>query len=166
MLLVLSELLLCCHLKLACRMQGRGCHCRFTLVHPPPLPSPPLSPACSLCPRSIDILGGQGWSYGAIPFIFIFMVLIRTGCMALFNLTAFRWIKEREWRLRRQGRQSLVAWHEMRHLCSSVCGGCTRDGTASSARPSGGDPDAWQAPWGTPLSPAACHASFGRPVVG
>lgn len=46
--------------------------------------------------RSIDILGGQAWSYAAIPFIFIFMLLIRTGCMALFNLTAFTWIKERE----------------------------------------------------------------------
>ncbi|PRW32594.1 Sodium hydrogen exchanger 7 [Chlorella sorokiniana] len=45
--------------------------------------------------RSIDILGGQAWSYAAIPFIFIFMMLIRTGCLALFNLTAFTWIKER-----------------------------------------------------------------------
>lgn len=67
--------------------------CRVS-AHPPP----PCLPLPASCPRSIDILGGQGWSYGAIPFIYIFMVLIRTGCMALFNLTAFRWIKEREWR--------------------------------------------------------------------
>lgn len=64
-----------------------------------------LWPAANLAvpiqlPRSIDILGGQAWSYAAIPFIFIFMLLIRTGCMALFNLTAFTWIKEREWRSR------------------------------------------------------------------
>lgn len=44
----------------------------------------------------MDILGGTAWSYAAIPCIYAFMMLIRTGCMALFNLTFFRWIKERE----------------------------------------------------------------------
>lgn len=48
------------------------------------------------CYSSIDILGGQAWSYCAIPLIYIFMMLIRTGCLALFNLTAFAWLKERE----------------------------------------------------------------------
>lgn len=52
----------------------------------------------------MDILGSQAWSYIAIPLIWAFMVLIRTGCLALFNLTAFSWVKERAWRCRRPRR--------------------------------------------------------------
>ena len=35
-------------------------------------------------------------SYIAIPLIYIFMVLIRIGCVGLFNLTFFRWLRECE----------------------------------------------------------------------
>ena len=62
----------------------RRCFCR-----------PTLSPSPQLC-RSITILGNAAWSYAAIPFIYLFMMLIRTGVIALFNLTAFKWLKERE----------------------------------------------------------------------
>jgi hypothetical protein len=47
-----------------------------------------------LC-SSIDILGGNAWSYAAIPLIYVFMLLIRTGCLALFNISVFAWIRER-----------------------------------------------------------------------
>lgn len=54
--------------------------------------------ACTLSSpcRSIDILGSNAWSYVAVPLIYIFMMLIRTGCLAGFNLTFFAWVKERE----------------------------------------------------------------------
>ncbi|KAL4855761.1 Sodium/hydrogen exchanger 8 [Chlorella vulgaris] len=45
--------------------------------------------------NSIDILGGNAWSYAAIPLIYVFMLLIRTGCLALFNISVFAWIRER-----------------------------------------------------------------------
>jgi NhaP-type Na+/H+ or K+/H+ antiporter len=35
--------------------------------------------------RSADLLPRTGWSYGAIPLIYIFMVFIRCFCVALFN---------------------------------------------------------------------------------
>ena len=65
-------------------------HARLPADTVPWSPSP--LPPCS----SIDVLGAQAWSYAAIPCIYIFMMLIRTGCLALFNLTFFRWIRERE----------------------------------------------------------------------
>jgi hypothetical protein len=49
-----------------------------------------------LCCRSVNILGGNAWSYGAVPLIFIFMLFVRTGCLALFNISVFAWIRERE----------------------------------------------------------------------
>ncbi|KAI3423997.1 hypothetical protein D9Q98_009830 [Chlorella vulgaris] len=45
--------------------------------------------------RSVNILGGNAWSYGAVPLIFIFMLFVRTGCLALFNISVFAWIRER-----------------------------------------------------------------------
>ena len=61
------------------------------------------------------------WSYAAIPLIYIFMVLIRTGCIALFNLTVFKWVKEREC-------GSVAAWQ-----CGAASQGCM--GTARTPPP-------------------------------
>jgi hypothetical protein len=52
--------------------------------------------------RSTVTLGTSAWSYAAIPLIYIFMVIIRTGCIGAFNVSFFAWIREREcW----------AAWH-------------------------------------------------------
>lgn len=58
----------------------------------------------SLALSSIDILGGNAWSYAAIPLIYIFMLLIRSGCLALFNVSVFAWLRERERAAGRGGR--------------------------------------------------------------
>ncbi len=52
----------------------------------------PLFRAC----RSGDMLTGSAWSWAAIPIIFVALVALRTGSYALFNVTAFRWLKEGE----------------------------------------------------------------------
>lgn len=51
----------------------------------------------NLAPRSsVSNLGSTGWSYAAIPLIFVFMLLIRGACLAGFN-PLFRLVGEREW---------------------------------------------------------------------
>lgn len=48
--------------------------------------------------RSIGLLSSTALAYAAIPIFLVVMQLMRTGCIALFNVTAFRWLKESEWR--------------------------------------------------------------------
>ena len=43
--------------------------------------------------RSVTLLERTAWSYAAIPAIYVFMLLIRCGCVALFN-PLFRWLGE------------------------------------------------------------------------
>eukprot|EP00887_Chlorella_sp_A99_P005087 scaffold25.g5087.t1 len=47
---------------------------------------------------SIVILNNTAWSYAAIPLIYLSMMLIRVGCIFLFNWTVFKWLKEGECR--------------------------------------------------------------------
>lgn len=53
-------------------------------------------PACPPAHRSGGILGGSAWSWAAIPLIYVALVLLRTASYALFNATAFAWLRESE----------------------------------------------------------------------
>ncbi|PSC75198.1 Sodium hydrogen exchanger 7 [Micractinium conductrix] len=44
--------------------------------------------------RSAGTLAGSAWSWGAIPIIYVALVGLRTASFALFNCTAFRWLKQ------------------------------------------------------------------------
>lgn len=54
-----------------------------------PLSAPPHTHPCS----SVAILNNTAWSYAAIPLIWVFMLLIRAGCLVLFN-PIFKWVGE------------------------------------------------------------------------
>lgn len=60
-------------------------------------PSPPQTAHFSLVScSSAQSIGYSAWSYAAIPLIYVFMMLIRGGCLTAFN-PLFRLINEREW---------------------------------------------------------------------
>lgn len=72
-----------------------------TVGLPPHLPlpaarlsSPPHAPKRDR--RSGGILSNSAWSWAAIPLIYLALVALRTGSYALFNATAFAWLKESE----------------------------------------------------------------------
>lgn len=72
---------------------------------PPALFCPPCNAARPRCPlparrirSAVGSLGSTGWSYAAIPLIWIFMLLIRAACLAAFN-PLFRAVGEREFHL-------------------------------------------------------------------
>lgn len=70
------------------------CNFAALLLH---TPSPPQTTHLSLVScSSAQSIGYSAWSYGAIPLIYVFMMLIRGGCLTAFN-PLFRLIKEREW---------------------------------------------------------------------
>jgi hypothetical protein len=57
--------------------------------------APPHRPASP--PRTP--LRAGGWAYGAIPLLYLFIMALRVACIALFNVTAFRWLGEAlDWR--------------------------------------------------------------------
>ena len=71
-----------------------------------------LSRVPFFCRRSVSTLGYTGWSYGAIPLIWVFMMMIRGGCLTVFNLL-FRLLGERE------GPCCCARWAEL--LCTLGC---------------------------------------------
>jgi hypothetical protein len=120
----------------------------------------PLDPgACPSGRSSIDILGGNAWSYAAIPLIYIFMVLIRSGCLALYNVTVFAWIREREWPV--GWLPARAAWPALRWLPSLGTLETSLPHVAGTAHvlESSGPP--WtKASWAAHVKLAGCHASY------
>lgn len=98
------------------RLRSRAGSTPLPDTSPSPSANPP-TPALGAC-RSVGLLSGSAMSYAAIPIIYVVMILLRASCIAVFNLTFFRWLKESELGGREGGR-----WPGGRAGGAGRCGG-------------------------------------------